>query len=465
MRKHIFFFAGLLCNLCLYGQVNLVPNPSFDLINTDCSSGALFGIENAFPWKAASQSPDIFDACLSPACCGVPYAGMSAYRPAHSGTGYVGIIQYAANNFREIIQVELVEKLQKQQNYFVCFYAVPQVNTTASELQFADAVGLAFSDTLYTYRQQNIAPWSIPDYVADIENKGTLLNDTAAWTKICGTYQASGSEQFILIGNFRSDAETLRFPTPFVYTYLYIDDVGIYAFDPLPDTLLLCNNDAVQIGHTFLNATYHWNTDATDSTISVNKAGTYIVDVTVDNYTLSDTVVVLNLGRILETLPADTFICKGEIASFTLHAPGNYVWSTGASGSAISIQTPDLYTVTVTNGCGVFTHTFRVESETCTCDIYVPNVFSPNDDGINDYLECSVGCDFPYQMTRFQVFSRWGQLVYTNDATDIQSIKWDGRLHGKPAETGAYIWSLAYEYTRQGKLMHEILSGTITILP
>jgi len=74
-----------------------------------------------------------------------------------------------------------------------------------------------------------------------------------------------------------------------------------------------------------------------------------------------------------------------------------------------------------------------------TCNVSVPNAFTPNGDGKNDYL-------YPlnaYNTTNleFQVFNRYGQLVFeTRDWTK----KWDGRMNGHPAETGTYVWMLSY---------------------
>jgi gliding motility-associated-like protein len=74
-----------------------------------------------------------------------------------------------------------------------------------------------------------------------------------------------------------------------------------------------------------------------------------------------------------------------------------------------------------------------------TCNISVPNAFTPNGDGKNDFL-------YPlnaYAATdlRFQVFNRYGQLVFeTRDWTK----KWDGRMNGQLMASGTYVWMLSY---------------------
>lgn len=70
------------------------------------------------------------------------------------------------------------------------------------------------------------------------------------------------------------------------------------------------------------------------------------------------------------------------------------------------------------------------------CDSYIPNVFSPNDDGINDlFLRFSSGC--PAQEFSFQIFDRWGEEIFY---TDSPRIGWDGTHKGRPATQGVYVY-------------------------
>ncbi len=79
-------------------------------------------------------------------------------------------------------------------------------------------------------------------------------------------------------------------------------------------------------------------------------------------------------------------------------------------------------------------------------DILVPTGFSPNGDGANDLLLVH-GLNGT-RILVFQVFDRWGQLVYeakdffTNDA----GIGWDGTFRGQPLNPGLFVWRLDAEY-------------------
>ncbi len=81
-------------------------------------------------------------------------------------------------------------------------------------------------------------------------------------------------------------------------------------------------------------------------------------------------------------------------------------------------------------GC-VDTLTFAIPR--INCPIYLPNAFSPNDDGINDRFRPQAIGDLEAQVVRFYVFDRWGGFVFKseNRAFSDPENGWDGRKDGK----------------------------------
>lgn len=71
-------------------------------------------------------------------------------------------------------------------------------------------------------------------------------------------------------------------------------------------------------------------------------------------------------------------------------------------------------------------------------ELYIPNAFSPNGDGHNDLFTVTLPGDFALES--FQVFDRWGQLMYEHPS----EVAWDGRLGGKLLPTGTYMYRLVY---------------------
>ena len=91
------------------------------------------------------------------------------------------------------------------------------------------------------------------------------------------------------------------------------------------------------------------------------------------------------------------------------------------------------------------------------CDLIVPNVFSPNGDGVND----AVVLDAPWGGTlTFQVFNRWGQRVHIGSAAHVE---WNGRssFSGELVPEGTYFYTLDVDsYTGERRSQQ----GTLQLL-
>ncbi|HPK09425.1 MAG TPA: gliding motility-associated C-terminal domain-containing protein [Saprospiraceae bacterium] len=117
----------------------------------------------------------------------------------------------------------------------------------------------------------------------------------------------------------------------------------------------------------------------------------------------------------------------------TVYPPGNFTYT---------------LTVVDTSGC--------TQSDEISFDLNIqkivewPNIFSPNNDGINDLFFLSFGngvddirCKPPVEyVDKFMIFDRWGSLVFLEQNIDInnRSIGWNGTRNGTKVETGVYTW-------------------------
>ena len=75
--------------------------------------------------------------------------------------------------------------------------------------------------------------------------------------------------------------------------------------------------------------------------------------------------------------------------------------------------------------------------------VYIPNAFSPNFDGRNDYFQLSPNCGIN-QIRNLEIYNRWGSMVYKNDEIDALNPQefWDGKIGGEKAPPGVYIWQV-----------------------
>lgn len=92
--------------------------------------------------------------------------------------------------------------------------------------------------------------------------------------------------------------------------------------------------------------------------------------------------------------------------------------------------------------------------EECFCDVYVPDGFSPNNDGLNDVFRPTTECDI--RDVKMSIYSRWGQKLI-----DSEKVEWDGTFLGEECQVGAYLWTLSYT-SPDGERFN--LKGVISLL-
>ena len=118
-----------------------------------------------------------------------------------------------------------------------------------------------------------------------------------------------------------------------------------------------------------------------------------------------------------------------------------------------------VYSVEVENEFGCVASDSISVLERCPVNIFLPNVFSPNGDGVNDKFFVQ-GNDI--LSLRLRIYNRWGGLVFESFE---ESLAWDGEFKGQPAGQGVYTWVLVYEgYNKNGKLRTYNEAGTVTLL-
>ena len=161
-------------------------------------------------------------------------------------------------------------------------------------------------------------------------------------------------------------------------------------------------------------------------------------------------------------LPKDTFICIEKPFVLSINDPfaSKITWSNGATGPQTSISESGQYAVTATyNGC-TFMDTINLKSFSCIeCKIYVPNTFSPNSDGINDFFQPFSSCE--YSNYSLYIFDRWGNLVFeTNDNTQ----GWDGIYKGKTMNNETFVYAIRLDYEYLGKPVTKKLSGDLLLI-
>ena len=166
-----------------------------------------------------------------------------------------------------------------------------------------------------------------------------------------------------------------------------------------------------------------------------------------------------------DTVPilVDTARCDPE-ATFLPQAPAavSYFWQFGDGETSTEMMPthyylePGEFTVTLTsvdtNGCSDTTQIEVGIRPDVLQFLFIPNVFTPNGDGVND--EFTITADAEPCIDRVMIFDRWGRKVFE---TDQRTNFWDGKMNGRTVPEGVYVYVITPE---QGRAR----TGTVTII-
>ncbi len=329
-------------------------------------------------------------------------------------------------------------------------------------------------------------------------NQSAAVNATSVPTNIScaggndGSAQAvpsGGTPGYSYIWDNGQTTQTVTGLSVGTYSVLITDANGCTAvstvtiLDPLPITVSVSGNDSICAGeYTTLTATVNGGTPTYAYTwtpgpgsgpsivVNPNSQTTYSVSITDANgcYSLSQTFsidVLPSANAAFDTVSSGTF---GVIYSFTDVSSGgtSWIWYFGDSSNTSTEQNP----VHNFPGAGTYTVTQIVYNQSGCPDtvtkiihiqegILIPNVFTPDGDGVNDvwYIPNSGVKDF-----HIEIFDRWGAKVFETTADEI---RWDGHSSsGKLLTNGTYYFALKASLKSENGPKDYNTTGYVTLL-
>ena len=208
---------------------NLVVNPSFEkYVECPVRLGNLE--QDVKDWKMPTLgSTDYFNGCSE--AMGTP-KNFNGQQPADFGVGYVGLYMYAPDDYREYIQGALSTTLQKGEPYTISLYV-----SLAERSDFAiKEFGIRFSEyPVKVETNKVLSNMHFSKLPGDTSNQleisySKFYSDEKEWIKLSQEFVANGTENFLLIGNFKNNKKTQKFQTKRKITkgaYYYLDMVSV----------------------------------------------------------------------------------------------------------------------------------------------------------------------------------------------------------------------------------------------
>jgi gliding motility-associated-like protein len=285
--------------------------------------------------------------------------------------------------------------------------------------------------------------------------------------------------------------------TPENYPAYGLPTFNDYLFKTVPDSIIIrdsCAGFATQLS---LNDTagiinVFWDFgDPTSGPANQSNAlspnhtflvpGSYTVTAILQEKCRIDTII-QDIEIVTCYIPCEAFLtaegfCSGLLTEFTLSGDGdiqNVIWTPDTTqtfneqliGSAYSFvyALPDTYTLQaiVDLSCGVDAvyQTFTVSAcidSSLFCEVYIPNTYTPQDDGVNELFGAVSECDFDFY--EWRVYNRWGEVVFSSNDADAS---WDGNYNGLPCQDGIYQYVV--RYALESDQIPQIILGHINLL-
>lgn len=204
-------------------------------------------------------------------------------------------------------------------------------------------------------------------------------------------------------------------------------DTASFMIYPIPQPLIsgevvFCENDNTTLSVEGFES-YLWSNGYSENVVIVSEPGTYTVEVTDSLGCVGEDFVHVSI----DSLPSPQFdffqkVCYKDYAEIELEDGESILWESGDTNLYIPMTSSGLYNFFVSNDCGAVNFELLIEVEDCEPEIYIPNAFTPDGDGINDVWKPITHLISSYDL---HVYDRWGIEVFS---TSDMNEYWNGNI-------------------------------------
>jgi gliding motility-associated-like protein len=247
-------------------------------------------------------------------------------------------------------------------------------------------------------------------------------------------------------------------------TYLAAPD----AFTLGADTIL-CPGETMLLSSPSIFYDVLWQDGSGMLHLSADRPGIYSLQLSNDCGVAIDEIEIQYDNRIPQlTLDNSIPWCPGDTLSLDVTQPFEavYFWSDETFTSSIEIITPGVYTIEVAVPCKTISQVVEIYQDLdCNVEVfdnlYIPNIFSPDGNGVNDLFSVSFGPDLQILSMEGSIFDRWGNQVFGSKQIPFH---WDGAFANDEALSGVYVYLIKYKYLEGSVEREEVVSGDVTLV-
>ena len=235
--------------------------------------------------------------------------------------------------------------------------------------------------------------------------------------------------------------------------------VAPLTVDFINNELPLCLGDTLLLEPISNGVNLNWSTGETTSAIMITDPGNYSVTVTNDCEMSVGAILVTQEPQFLDIGNDATIILGEEITLRPQYFGFNnpvFSWSTDSPSEELCLDCPR----PIVRPLFTTVYELELQDSLATCnlqdsivitvtkdrEVFAPNAFSPNGDGLNDFF--TLYSKGPVIIRRLEIFNRWGDLVFLADEMDTnnEQLGWNGFFKNEIMNTGVYVWQAELEF-------------------
>jgi gliding motility-associated-like protein len=225
------------------------------------------------------------------------------------------------------------------------------------------------------------------------------------------------------------------------------------------DTEYICFGGMLKLSPSVQNAErWQWQNGDTAQALVVTDSGVYTFHAYHGTCHVTATINVIYRPQIELELGTDTSFCQHSylVLSAGEKAGAHYLWSNGSTQNTITVFDSGFYSVIKKNECRSLSDTIHVAIKDCSCPVYIPDIFSPNKDLVNDGWKPMTLCKMPaYDLV---IYNRFGEIVFRTKSLDSS---WDGTFKGTLVQEGIYLYLLSAK-SEYGSCIYR--NGLVTVV-
>ncbi len=312
-----------------------------------------------------------------------------------------------------------------------------------------------------------IAPVQLPEDVTICDDASYVIESGIQGTEVDIEWSTNAVESMITV-----DASGWYWVTASNSCFEDRDSIRVDFFERaepfdlgMDDTI--CSGESIILeafqGDEFI---YTWQDASNSSDYTITESGSYSLEVSNECGTETDEINVLVLTDEITDVPLeDRYVLCNDVPlsiDLTNVVIESVLWNDGSTALERVLTEPGTYIVELINTCSDSIFQFELEHENCLTElIYIPNTFSPNEDGVNDYFSIWISDNWLSPEIKVSMYNRWGEQVFYSEDP---SFSWDGRFKGKLVNPGVYVYYFELEVEIDGERTLIRETGDVTVV-